>query len=154
MLAQEEGRPNRPNSQPAGGESIEDLGRSQQQASAEENKEDAGESSSPARKKARKVINGKQRKGVRLHMGPIFNEGAGAGGSGVLALCLSSRRNMCVHERVMAESDREAVDAACRSLTASWVIEEARKNPGSRDTCPYFDSFQAVGESISMPRYV
>ena len=84
-------------------------------------------------------------------MGPI-RDGKGAGGSGELALCLSSRRNMCVNDRVMAESDREAVDAACRSLTASWVIEEAKKNPGSRETCSYYDNFQSVGEAITMPR--
>ncbi|EEC50662.1 xeroderma pigmentosum group D complementing protein [Phaeodactylum tricornutum CCAP 1055/1] len=66
-------------------------------------------------------------------------------------LCLSSRRNMCVHERVMAESDREAVDAACRSLTASWVLEEAQKRPGSIETCSYYDNFHAAGESTSMP---
>ncbi|CAN0411954.1 unnamed protein product, partial [Ectocarpus sp. 13 AM-2016] len=39
----------------------------------------------------------------------------------VLALCLSSRRNLCIHERVIEESDREAVDGACRDMTASWV---------------------------------
>ncbi|CAB9525319.1 transcription factor complex helicase XPD subunit [Seminavis robusta] len=131
--------------QAVGSESIEDMGGGQQAAA-----EGSHEELSPPKKKPRKVINGKgKRKGVRLHMGPLSNKGAG--GSGVLALCLSSRRNMCVHERVMAESDREAVDAACRSLTASWVVEEARKNPGSQETCSYFDSFQAVGESITMP---
>lgn len=83
-------------------------------------------------------------------MGPV-SDGRGAGGSGVLALCLSSRRNMCVHDRVMRESDREAVDAACRSMTATWVLEEARKKPGSIETCSYYDNFQAAGESTSMP---
>ena len=100
------------------------------------------------RKKARRVYSGKHKK--KNPMGPISQNG-GAGGSGVLALCLSSRRNMCVHERVMRESDREAVDAACRSMTASWVIEEARKNPGSMETCSYFDNFQAAGEATTMP---
>jgi DNA excision repair protein ERCC-2 len=65
-------------------------------------------------------------------MGPIGAKGAG--GSGVLALCLSSRRNMCVHERVLQESDREAVDAACRTMTASWVTEQSRQRPGSIET--------------------
>ena len=99
-------------------------------------------------KKARRVYSGKHKK--KNPMGPISQNG-GAGGSGVLALCLSSRRNMCVNERVMRESDREAVDAACRSMTASWVIEEARKNPGSMETCSYFDNFQAAGEATTMP---
>lgn len=40
-----------------------------------------------------------------------------------LALCLSSRRNMCIHEKVMAaDSDRDAVDSKCRDLTASWFV--------------------------------
>jgi DNA excision repair protein ERCC-2 len=104
---------------------------------------------SPTRKKARRIYNGKHKKG-RSAMGPVAN-GRGAGGSGVLALCLSSRRNMCVHDRVMAESDREAVDAACRNMTASWRVEAAQKSPGSVETCSYFDNFQAAGESTSMP---
>ena len=85
------------------------------------------------------------------NMGPISNNGTGAGGSGALALCLSSRRNMCIHERVISESDREAVDAACRSMTASWVQEKARENPGSVETCQYYDNFQAAGEATSLP---
>ena len=85
----------------------------------------------------------------RKKMGPIG--GKGAGGAGVLALCLSSRRNMCVHERVLQESDREAVDAACRTMTASWVTELARQNPGSMETCSYFDNFQSAGEATAMP---
>lgn len=85
----------------------------------------------------------------RPPIGPVA-DGRGAGGSGVLALCLSSRRNMCVHDRVMAESDREAVDAACRSMTASWVIDLSRTN-SNIETCPYFDNFSAAGESTVMP---
>eukprot|EP00957_Ditylum_brightwellii_P059005 4474620-Ditylum_brightwellii.AAC.1 len=96
----------------------------------------------------------KRRRIYRRKGGPPMGaipENGGAGGSGVLALCLSSRRNMCVHERVMEESDREAVDAACRSMTATWVIERAAKNPGSIETCPYYDNFHAAGESTSLP---
>jgi len=103
----------------------------------------------PLKKKPRK-IRGKPKRGREHTMGPI-TIGKGAGGSGVLALCLSSRRNMCVHERVMAESDREAVDAACRSMTASWVIEQANQRPGSMETCSYYDNFQAAGEATTMP---
>ena len=138
-----------PTAQAAGEENIEDAGgkhQQQKQASAE----GSTENETSPRKKARKVI---KRTGPRAHMGPCRTNG-GAGGSGVLALCLSSRRNMCINERVMAESDREAVDAACRSLTASWVIEENRKNPGSQETCSYYDNFQSAGEAMTMPRYV
>ena len=98
------------------------------------------------KKRPRRIYNDSNAK----KMGPI-SDGRGAGGSGVLALCLSSRRNMCVHERVMAESDREAVDAACRNLTSSWVQEAAQKNPGSVETCSYYDNFMAAGEATSLP---
>lgn len=97
-------------------------------------------------KRPKKIIKSKKKK----EMGPI-PDGRGAGGNGILALCLSSRRNMCVHERVVAESDREAVDAACRNMTSSWVVEAARKNPGSVETCSYYDNFMEAGEATSMP---
>lgn len=100
------------------------------------------------RKKPRKVY---KKQDINPPMGPICNRGKGAGGSGVLALCLSSRRNMCIHERVLEESDREAVDAACRSMTASWVLDKVKQNPGSMETCQYYDNFQSAGEATTMP---
>jgi Rad3-related DNA helicase len=113
--------------------------------------QNSGEDSAdgPKQKKPRKIV-GAPKRGREHTMGPI-STGKGAGGSGVLALCLSSRRNMCIHERVMAESDREAVDAACRSMTASWVIEQSKNNNGSMETCSYYDNFQAAGEATTMP---
>ncbi|KAL3657144.1 hypothetical protein V7S43_017938 [Phytophthora oleae] len=45
----------------------------------------------------------------------------------VTAVCLSSRRNMCVHSRVMAHADGEDVDGQCRKMTASWVRAKAAK---------------------------
>jgi DNA excision repair protein ERCC-2 len=108
-----------------------------------------GSKGQPPRKKPKRIRGVRQRERSET-MGPVSNV-KGAGGSGVLALCLSSRRNMCINERVMAESDREAVDAACRSMTASWVVEHNRQNPGSMETCSYFDDFQEAGESTTMP---
>ena len=34
-----------------------------------------------------------------------------------LAVCLSARRNMCIHPRAVAEEDGENVDTACRKMT-------------------------------------
>lgn len=93
----------------------------------------------------------KRKQPSNANLGPISNNGFGAGGSGALALCLSSRRNMCIHERVLHESDREAVDAACRSMTASWVLEKAASQPGSIETCSYYDTFRDAGEATSLP---
>jgi len=74
--------------------------------------------------KKRKRVYGPKTKTNKL--GPSTDE-CGAGGNGALALCLSSRRNMCIHEGVLRESDREGVDAACRSMTAPWALERAKK---------------------------
>lgn len=49
----------------------------------------------------------------------------GPEGGKVLALCLSSRRNMCIHPKVLEEGDRDTVDSLCRNMTASWVRAKA-----------------------------
>ncbi|KAL7521017.1 hypothetical protein ACHAWX_005712 [Stephanocyclus meneghinianus] len=87
-----------------------------------------------------------------------YREEVLSGGTSVLALCLSSRRNMCIHERVLKESDREGIDAACRAMTAPWALEKAKKarqgngaEGSGHETCPYYDGFQLAGEATSMP---
>ncbi|KAL9180696.1 hypothetical protein ACHAXT_011149 [Thalassiosira profunda] len=112
---------------------------------------------SPGRKRKRVYGPKKTKEGDRSNMGPSRCEG-GAGGSGALALCLSSRRNMCIHQRVLRESDREGIDAACRSMTAPWALERAKKqqqggssNASPVETCAYYDTFMAAGEATSMP---
>ncbi|KAG2489082.1 hypothetical protein HYH03_012516 [Edaphochlamys debaryana] len=52
------------------------------------------------------------------------------GAGSILALGLSSRKNLCVHPRVAEEGSRESVDAGCRRLTASWVRERAAERRG------------------------
>ena len=139
-------------------------------ASTETTTSTSSPSSQPQRKK-RKRIYGPKKKTNK--MGPS-NETKGAGGNGTLALCLSSRRNMCVNERVLRESDRESIDAACRSLTAPWALERAKKKRGGSqaegipleeeeeatsssqhhatvETCTYYDGFKSAGEATSMP---
>jgi DNA excision repair protein ERCC-2 len=163
----------------AGGDGDEDdgIGATDLDAS-ETNVDDVAVSpSSPDRRrrpeKRRKVYRGPPERRPGHRMGPSPDEG-GAGGSGALALCLSSRRNMCVHEGVLAASDREGVDAACRSMTAPWAIESADKarrrrgggaeaeaeaegappsgsGSGSSETCSYYDGFREAGEATSMP---
>jgi DNA excision repair protein ERCC-2 len=133
--------------EPAHDQEMEDLSHEDDGTGSSENAADNADG--PAKKKPRRIV-GKPKRGRAHTLGPISST-KGAGGSGALALCLSSRRNMCIHKRVMAESDREAVDAACRSMTASWVVELAKKNPGSMETCSYYDNFQEAGEATTMP---
>lgn len=104
------------------------------------NSNSANSSSSSTKKRPRIYRNNK--------LGPAPHNN-GAGGTSVLALCLSSRRNMCIHETVLKESDREGIDAACRSLTAPWALEKAKRSDSP--TCPYYDGFQSAGEATSMP---
>mmetsp|Transcript_43074 Transcript_43074/g.104222 ORF Transcript_43074/g.104222 Transcript_43074/m.104222 type:complete len:873 (+) Transcript_43074:119-2737(+) len=149
----------------SGGGDIEDIemtGNSNNNTNNSDTENDRGDANNTNNSHKRKADStksqqGKPRKirGVQKRtradtMGPIMTE-KGAGGSGILALCLSSRRNMCINERVMAESDREAVDSACRSMTSSWVVEQAKQKPGTIETCSYFDNFQDAGEATTMP---
>ena len=118
-------------------------------------------------KRKRKRVYGPKNTGDkgRENMGPNIQEG-GAGGNGALGLCLSSRRNLCINERVLRETDRESIDAACRSMTSPWALERAKKqqsrsldvegegneqSSASAHTCTYFDGFRAAGEATSMP---
>lgn len=71
----------------------------------------------------------------------------GVDGAKLTAVCLSSRRNMCVHPRVMAHADGEAVDSQCRQMTASWVRARAAKAAESGEepaveTCSYFENYE------------
>lgn len=60
----------------------------------------------------------------------------GPEGGKVLALCLSSRRNMCIHPTVLEEGDRDTVDSLCRNMTASWVRARAGAGAGSANANP------------------
>jgi len=68
----------------------------------------------------------------------------GAVGNKILALGLSSRRNMCVHDEISQESDRVTVDAKCRSITASWVRQRKEQDP-SIDVCSFYEGFDKHG---------
>jgi DNA excision repair protein ERCC-2 len=70
----------------------------------------------------------------------------GPEGGKVLGVCLSSRRNMCVHPRVIAEGDREAVDSLCRNMTASWVRDRARRGDG-HELCSFYENYDRDGTS-------
>ena len=50
------------------------------------------------------------------------------GSNNILALCLSSRKNLCIHPEVSKEDDRLKVDSSCRALTASWVRDKILLN--------------------------
>ena len=63
-------------------------------------------------------------------------------GFGLLALCLLTRRNMCVHPRLVAESDR--VPEHDRDLATKRVAAD----PVSVEMCPHLDE---GGEDVTLP---
>ncbi|KAG6546795.1 hypothetical protein Mapa_011741 [Marchantia paleacea] len=68
----------------------------------------------------------------------------------ILALGLSSRKNMCVHPDISGEGSRESVDAGCRKLTASWVRIAAVDNPNIQ-TCDFFENYEKKGADALLP---
>ncbi|KAH1108149.1 hypothetical protein J1N35_011917 [Gossypium stocksii] len=68
----------------------------------------------------------------------------------ILAIGLSSRKNLCVNPTVVAAENRDSVDAGCRKLIASWAASAAVLPPGvytlqelrafgkEKGWCPYF----------------
>jgi len=74
----------------------------------------------------------------------------------MMALGLSSRKNMCVHPRVAEEGTRESVDARCRRLTASWVREKhleqvAREEAPETELCSFFEDYEKEGPDAVLP---
>ncbi|KAF3436310.1 hypothetical protein FNV43_RR23402 [Rhamnella rubrinervis] len=68
----------------------------------------------------------------------------------ILALGLSSRKNLCVNPRVLAAENRDSVDAACRKLTASWVRAMAAEN-SDVPTCEFFEQYEKAGSGAVLP---
>lgn len=68
----------------------------------------------------------------------------------ILAVGLSSRKNLCVNSRVLAAENRDSVDASCRRLTASWVRAAAAANP-NLPTCEFFEEYEKAGSNAVLP---
>jgi DNA excision repair protein ERCC-2 len=73
----------------------------------------------------------------------------GPSGGKVLAVCLSSRRNMCINPRIMQEGDRDAVDAMCRNLTASWVRERSAEKKNV-ELCSFYENYYRDGPTAGL----
>ncbi|KAI3435700.1 hypothetical protein D9Q98_001758 [Chlorella vulgaris] len=74
-----------------------------------------------------------------------FQDTAG-GAPKILALGLSSRKNLCIHPMVSEEGTRESVDARCMKLTAPWVRERAGKEPDHDiETCALYEGLEGAG---------
>ncbi|TYH57354.1 hypothetical protein ES332_D08G083600v1 [Gossypium tomentosum] len=68
----------------------------------------------------------------------------------ILAIGLSSRKNLCVNPTVVAAENRDSVDAGCRKLTASWVRALAEENTDVT-TCEFFESYEKAASAAVLP---
>ncbi|XP_020526855.1 DNA repair helicase XPD isoform X2 [Amborella trichopoda] len=64
----------------------------------------------------------------------------------LLALGLSSRKNLCINPSVNSASSRDSVDAGCRKLTASWVRALAADNPNI-PMCQFYEKYDREASS-------
>jgi DNA excision repair protein ERCC-2 len=84
----------------------------------------------------------------------------------MLALGLTTRRNLCLHPDVSTKESREEADAACRALTASWVRSSVMEVEGGASTtgattsavpgplCEYYEGYQNEAADSIMPHGV
>ncbi|XP_065563934.1 general transcription and DNA repair factor IIH helicase subunit XPD-like [Artemia franciscana] len=70
--------------------------------------------------------------------------------SKIIAIALSSRKNLCVHPDVSKERDGKIVDTKCYSLTASYVRARAQTNENI-PLCNFFEGFDIEGREESLP---
>ncbi|GAB2232535.1 hypothetical protein Drorol1_Dr00011574 [Drosera rotundifolia] len=82
-----------------------------------------------------------------LHAYQVCNLGPSAR---VLAIGLSSRKNLCINPTVVSAESRDSVDAACRKLTASWVRALAIEN-ANIPTCPFYEKYEKAGSEAVLP---
>lgn len=75
------------------------------------------------------------------HLGPAAK---------ILAIGLSSRKNLCVNPNVLEANNRDSVDAACRKRTASWVRALAVENPNV-ETCEFFENYEKAASGAVLP---
>jgi DNA excision repair protein ERCC-2 len=80
----------------------------------------------------------------------------------VLAVGLTTRRNLCLQSAVSKAESREEADSLCRSLTASWVreshsaaIARFEKNPDLEDLpttlCQFYEGYRREGNDAILP---
>lgn len=68
----------------------------------------------------------------------------------IIALGLSSRKNLCINPSVVSAENRDSVDAGCRKLTASWVRTLAAVDPNV-PTCSFFENYDKVPSDYILP---
>eukprot|EP01084_Bolivina_argentea_P006837 12916_1 len=65
-----------------------------------------------------------------------------------LCVCLSARRNLCIHQHVSQFDDPSKVDSLCRNRTASWIRNA--QNVSKNVLCEYYEGWQAIGTDAAL----
>lgn len=68
----------------------------------------------------------------------------------ILALALSSRKNLCINPEVKRHRYGKEVDSHCHALTASFVRAKHEQD-NSVPVCNYFENFDSFGKEESLP---
>ncbi|CAO1631786.1 unnamed protein product [Sympodiomycopsis kandeliae] len=72
----------------------------------------------------------------------------------ILALGLSSRKNLCIHPSVGKERRGNVVDARCRDMTSAWACEKGRQDPGSVELCDFHEKLGQLEPGHLLPHGV
>lgn len=67
----------------------------------------------------------------------------------ILGVCLSSRRNLCIHPTVSKHDNRGKVDALCRNKTASFVREQ-KASGADIEVCQFFEGYESEGKDATL----
>lgn len=67
-----------------------------------------------------------------------------------VGLCLTSRKNLCIHPTVSKERDGKVVDGKCYAITASHKREMAKSDP-EVEICSFFEKFDTIGREAPLP---
>ncbi|XP_075239150.1 general transcription and DNA repair factor IIH helicase subunit XPD-like [Convolutriloba macropyga] len=70
--------------------------------------------------------------------------------SEIVALALSSRKNLCINPDVNHYREGEIVNSKCFSLTAPFVRDKAQNDP-SVPVCQFYENFSSVGKEYPLP---
>lgn len=69
----------------------------------------------------------------------------------ILAIGLSSRKNMCIHPVVGQQRKGKVVDAMCRDMTSAWACEKGRQEPGSVELCSFHEELGKLDPGHLIP---
>ncbi|KDN43310.1 DNA repair helicase [Tilletiaria anomala UBC 951] len=73
----------------------------------------------------------------------------------LLAIGLTSRKNLCIHSDVSRERRGKVVDARCRDMTSAWACQKGRENPDSGvQLCEYHEELGTREPGQLIPRGV